>query len=155
MEVNYINPFIEASQNIIGQVAGFQVTLGKVIIKQSPYTAENLVVLIGLTGRIRGTAVFAYRPEVACRVASAMMGGMPVTQLDELSKSAISELSNMILGHAATIFSDRDIKIDISPPTLLVGDNLQFSNDNAKIVSIPLIFDNGDSIHLDVSFAEG
>lgn len=56
-----------------------------------------------------------------------MMMGMPVEELDELSKSAITELSNMILGNAATIFYNRSIKMEITPPALFVGDNMEIS----------------------------
>ncbi len=151
MDVTYINPFIEACQFIITKVTGFEVTLGKIFVKQSPYAGENVAVIIGVTGRVRGTAVFSLKPQAACKIAGAMIG-TPVLALDEMGKSAISELSNMILGKAATIFSDRDIRIDISPPTLLMGENMQFSADNVQIISIPLEFGIGDKVILDVSF---
>ncbi len=44
--------------------------------------------------------------------------GMPVTELDDMATSAISELGNMIMGNAATIFSTKGIVIDITPPTV-------------------------------------
>jgi chemotaxis protein CheX len=153
MDVRYINPFIEGCQDIIGQVTGFTVTPGTISMKKSPYTEDNIVVIIGLTGKIRGTAIFSFRMSVACQIAAAMMG-MAVNELDEMGKSAISELSNMIMGKAATIFSDNGDKVDISPPTVLLGDNMQFSADNAKIVSIPLLFNTGSQITLDISFVE-
>ena len=40
---------------------------------------------------------------VALQIASAMMMGMTITELDEMSKSAIAESANMILGNAATL----------------------------------------------------
>jgi hypothetical protein len=47
--------------------------------------------------------VISLSKETALSVASLMMGGMLVTELDDLSKSAISELGNMIMGNTATI----------------------------------------------------
>ncbi len=47
--------------------------------------------------------------------------GMPVTELDDMAMSAISELGNMIMGNAATIFSTKGIVIDITPPTVCRG----------------------------------
>ena len=43
-----------------------------------------------------------------------MMMGMPVTELDEMSQSALSELSNMLTASAATSFSNLGITIDIN-----------------------------------------
>ena len=42
-------------------------------------------------------------------MASKMMMGMPVTALDDMSISAISELGNMIMGNAATILLNKGI----------------------------------------------
>ena len=60
--------------------------------------------------------------EDAKKVASAMMMGMPVNDLDELAQSAISELVNMLTANVATNFSLEGIQVDISTPTLKKGD---------------------------------
>ena len=70
---------------------------------------------------MRGQAVFAMNQSVALDIASSMMGGMEAVELDELSKSAISELANMILGNTATILYNKGIGIEITPPTFLMG----------------------------------
>lgn len=154
MKVEYINPFIEASLSIIGQTSGLQPTVGKLKIKNVPYKGDYVVVLIGLTGEIKGSVVISLSRTQACNIASAMMGGMPVPQLDELAKSAIAELCNMILGHTANIFSQNSMNIDITPPTVLTGDNMEFSPNKSVIVSVPLIFENGEVLEIDISYQE-
>ena len=62
------------------------------------------------------------------KIASAMMMGMKITELDEMSKSAIAESANMILGNAATILYNKGIKIEITPPSLMTGENIQISH---------------------------
>lgn len=151
MNVEYINPFIEASQTVLKQIAGIDAKLGKVYIKDSPYKGDNIVIIVGLTGKIRGQAIFTMNKTVAMNIASKMMFGMPVTELDEISKSAISELTNMILGNAATILYNKGIGIEITPPSLLMGENMQISSAKMKTVSIPLIFDDGSVMEIDIS----
>ena len=56
-----------------------------------------------------------------------MMMGMQVVELDEMAKSAICELSNMILGNSATAFSENKIIVDITPPSLLIGKDINVS----------------------------
>ena len=80
-----------------------------------------------------------------------MMMGMPVTEFDEMSKSAISEMSNMIMGNAATILYNRGINIDITPPSLLMGENMQITPSKMKTICIPLLIGEGDKIELDIS----
>lgn len=155
MKVEYINPFIEASQSIIEQLTGLKPILGKVEIKSTPYPSDSLVIFIGVTGMLKGNVMMSFEPEVAARLVSAMMGGMQVDVLDELGKSAVGEIGNMIMGHTATNFSERRIAIDISPPTILVGKNMQVSNESGRVIRVPLLFDNGDLMfNLDISYKE-
>lgn len=154
MNVEYINPFIEASQTVFRQIAGIEATLGKIYLKNSPYKSDDIIVIVGLTGKIRGQAIFSMKLNVAMNIASSMMGGMPVNQLDEISKSAISELTNMILGNAATILYNRGVGVEITPPSLIMGDNIQVSSSKAKTICIPLQLSNGNSMEIDISVEE-
>jgi len=56
------------------------------------------------------------------KIASTMMMGMPVNEFDELAQSAISELTNMLTANVATNFSNDNININISTPTLVHGE---------------------------------
>ncbi|MDP4179606.1 MAG: chemotaxis protein CheX [Bacillota bacterium] len=154
MNIEYINPFIEASQTVLKQIAGLDAKLGKVYLKESPYKSNSIIVIVGLTGKIRGQAMFTMDMNVGLFIASSMMGGMPVSELDEISKSALSELTNMILGNTATILYNKGMAIDITPPTCLFGDNLHISNNKLKTVCIPLIIDNDKAFEIDLAVEE-
>ncbi len=154
MKAEYINPFIEASMNIVHQTTGFSPRLGNIFVKEEPYTKENLVILIGLTGQIMGSAVITFNKATALKIAAAMMMGMDVRELDEIAKSAIGELCNMILGNTATIFSQKGINIDITPPTIFVGDNIQMSVHKSVVVCVPLILEDGSQIQIDISYMD-
>lgn len=154
MDVECINPFIEASQTVLMQVANIDAKLGSISLKDSPYASDSIVIIVGLTGKMRGQALFSMTKKVAINIASSMMGGMPVTELDEISKSAISELTNMILGNAATILYSKGIGIEITPPSFLMGDNLQISPTKMKTICVPLLFNGGDQLEIDISVIE-
>ena len=98
MNVEYINPFIEASQQVIQMMTGIKPTLGKVHLKNSPYPSDSVAVIVGLTGKLRGQVIISLNIETAMSIASIMMGGMPIEKFDDMPKSAISELGNMIWG---------------------------------------------------------
>lgn len=151
MNIEYINPFIEASQTVLKQITQLDAKLGKVFLKNSPYESEDILIMVGLTGKLRGQAIFSINKGFALKIASIMMMGMPVTEFDEMSKSALSELANMIMGNAATILYNRGIDIDITPPSLLVGENMQITTSKMKTVCIPLEFNESEKIDLDIS----
>lgn len=154
MKFEYINPFIESSQSIINMTTGLSPAVGEVHVKQAPYKGNNTVIFIGLTGQIHGSVTFSLKNELACKLASSMMGGMPVPELDDMGKSAISELCNMILGNTASVFYKNDIAIDITPPTIFTGSNIELTPTHAEVVCVPLHFDNGDSIEIDINYKE-
>jgi len=154
MNIEYINPFIEASQAVLKQTAGIDAKLGKVFLKNSPYRSDNIIVIVGLTGKIRGHAIFSMDSRIALQIASAMMDGMQVTELDELSRSAISELTNMIIGNTATLLYNRGVNVEITPPSFLMGENMQISPTKMKTICIPLILNSRDTIEIDISIAD-
>lgn len=153
MKAEYINPFIKASTEVLRTIVNVEFKTGAPYLKQSPLAPDNVMILVGITGEIRGQVTLSMKKQVAMDVASSMMMGMPVTELDEMSKSALSELGNMIMGNTATLLFNNGINIDITPPTLMMGDNLTISVTGMQTVGIPLISDLG-SINLDISAKE-
>ncbi|HEY5585502.1 MAG TPA: chemotaxis protein CheX [Ruminiclostridium sp.] len=151
MNIEYINPFITASQTVLKQVANIDAKLGKIFIKNSPYMGEAILIIVGITGKIRGQAIFTMSKAVAFKIASAMMLGMPVNELNEISKSALSELTNMILGNTATLLYNKGIGIEITPPSLLMGENLQISPSKMKTICIPIHLTDTDILEIDLS----
>lgn len=102
-----------------------------------------MVILIGVTGEMRGQVVLSIDEKKACEIASRMMMGMPVPELDDMAISAISELGNMIMGNAATVFSVRNIGIDITPPTVGRGTGKIYTM-YTKNIAIPLLTDDSE-----------
>lgn len=153
MNVDYINPFIEASQSVLMMMTGSKPELGQVYIRKSPFQSDNIAVIVGLTGKIRGQVVLSFSQKSALAVASAMMGGISLTDLDEISKSALSELANMIMGNTATLLASRGIGIEITPPSLFMGEKLMITPSNMKTICIPLNIDGESMVDIDVSLA--
>lgn len=142
LNVEYINPFISAAQTVMKDFCQIETTMGKPFLKQAYYEGEMMAIIIGLTGVLKGQVILTMKTGTACNIASKMMMGMPVPILNDMAKSAVSELSNMILGNAATIFSTKNIALDITPPTITLGTNLSFSVSDSKTICVPLHFED-------------
>ncbi|MCR4436456.1 MAG: chemotaxis protein CheX [Clostridiales bacterium] len=154
MNVEYINPFIEASQTVLKSIANIDSSIGKVYLRTSSYSSDTLAIVIGLIGDIRGQIIFSMNRAVACKIASAMMMGMPVYELDEVSKSAVAEAANMILGNAATLLYRKGVKTDITPPSLFMGDDMQVFSPKMKTICVPLNISSNETIELDIAAVE-
>lgn len=149
INVEYINPFLMAATSIIKDICQIELKVGKPYVKETAFASDSVIIMIGVTGEMRGSVMIALSYNKALEIASNMMMGMPVTELDEMSTSAISELGNMIMGNAATILSTKGIGIDITPPTLCRG-NLTITQSYTKNICIPL---SGDDITIELDVA--
>jgi chemotaxis protein CheX len=136
MNAQYIHPFLESASTVIQQVCNVPITRGELGIKDVAFFDDHIWIKIGMTGQMEGDVIFGLHNEVALRVVSAMMGGFPVQEMDELGKSAISELGNMISGNASMILFNQGISIDITPPQLVQDQDSLPSK--GKALAIPL-----------------
>lgn len=153
MKVEYINPFIEASLCVFKTLLDAEAKLGKIYLKDSPYTVGDMIIMIGVVGGIRGQVCLELSLNTAEKIVSTMMEGITVSDMDEVGKSAIAELGNMIMGNACTIFSKNRLNIDITPPTVLTGDSIRISNKTATI-GIPIIVQNYGIININITAEE-
>ncbi|RNB57020.1 chemotaxis protein CheX [Brevibacillus gelatini] len=125
MIVQYLDPFLESASSVIQQVCNVGISRGEPAEKEWSNSEGHTWLRIGMTGQLQGDVLFGLQEELALRIVSAMMGGYPVQEMDELGKSAISELGNMISGNASTLLSNRGVFVDITPPSFLQHHDLQ------------------------------
>ncbi len=149
LNVDHINPFLMASTKILKDMCFVDAKVGKPFVKDPVFLDNTLVILIGITGAMKGQVMIAFEHNVACDIASKMIM-MPINQLDEMSRSAICELGNMILGNTATIFSTKGIEIDITPPTVGSG-TMSFTNNYARNICIPLNYEENKTIEINIA----
>lgn len=150
ISVEYINPFLMAASSIMHDICQVDMKIGKPYVKNTEFGQDTVLIIIGVTGEMRGQVMIAFSYDAALEVASRMMMGMPVTELDDMSTSAISELGNMIMGNAATLLSAKGIGIDITPPTLCRG-TMKFAQSYTKNICIPLSADGNITMEIDIA----
>lgn len=143
INVEYINPFLMATVKVVKDACRLDVTVGKPAIHPAEFTDDKMLVLMGITGEMKGQAILDFPHAAVTKIASQMCM-MTIDEVNELSQSAVCELCNMILGNTATLFSMNGVAIDITPPTVCTG-NVIFSNNYAANINIPINF-NGEKL---------
>lgn len=149
VNAEHINPFLMASTKIFREMCFVDAKIGRPYIKSPAFFEDTLIILIGFTGEMKGQAMIAFENRIACDIASKMMM-MPVTVMDDLARSAICELGNMIMGNTATIFSTKGIAIDITPPTVGNG-TMSFMTTFASNICIPLTYEDNKTIEINIA----
>lgn len=129
MNAEHINIFISAVTQVFEEIVQTNLTIGSKSVKSGNTYEKNVIVLIGITGQVRGSIALSMDVEYAKATASKMMCGMPVEVFDEMPQSAIREMTNMMMGRVASLFEKMGIVIDITPPTLMTGEGLIISNE--------------------------
>ncbi|BCG60718.1 chemotaxis protein CheX [Paenibacillus sp. URB8-2] len=149
MKAEVINPFLESARVVIEQVIQVSPSTGNLGIKDIELFDNHIWIKVGMTGELSGDIVFGIAEHVALRMVSAMMGGYPIAEMDEMGQSAISELGNMISGNASTMLSNQGVVVDITPPQVLKSENLVAFLPR-KALSIPLVMDGIGELDIQV-----
>ncbi len=152
MKAEYINPFISAFFSVLKQVAQADGKRGQLQLKTTPRPSYDVAVLLSVVGDIEGQVIYSMKEEVAKKLASAMMMGFPVEELNDLAKSAVSEFANMVTGNAVMSLGAKGLKLDISPPTIVKGKDLEVSSQISMLV-IPISTPLGE-MEIDVALRE-
>ncbi|MBP2651076.1 MAG: putative inhibitor of methylation, CheC [Firmicutes bacterium] len=142
MDVNSINPILDAFVNILPQL-GFKTIEKKAVkVAESSLRSSGLIVNIGVMGPLKGAILIGMDTDSAKKFASKMMMGMEVAELDSLAQSAISEMGNMVCANACTNFSQSGMGgLDISPPTLLIGKDATIKLSVPKVIGVTFVVD--------------
>ncbi|MGE5396897.1 MAG: chemotaxis protein CheX [Chitinophagales bacterium] len=113
-------------------------------------TENDVNIIVGLVGGVKGNLVFSMQESTARNIASAMMGGMPVDQFDLMPKSALCELANMSAGNSVSNFEQIGVLLNITPPTLVNGKNIVTMISQVETLVIQLTGNEG-SMEIDVA----
>lgn len=147
LDVNNINPFLQSTISIFDSVTQLKLMVGKPALADFEFGSPVYTITVGVVGQMKGQVVLAMQLPNAKEIASKMMFGMPIAELDEMACSALNELSNMIMGNTATIFSTQGKIIDITPPIAMIGSDLKMKSDISPI-AVPLMLDGKEYLKL-------
>jgi len=117
------NAFVETAMGVLSEF-GFSSVFAEKNETGGLVEAEYVNVVMELTGNKRQSD-YDGKERICFGYSVSYAGGMEFTEVDDMVKSAIGELLNIIAGNA---FSKVDVKaaVYISTPTLLIGEEFLF-----------------------------
>lgn len=136
MDEEYINSFVEAVYTILPTFGIEDLKIINLEVKETMFSNKEVTAVVGLTGSTRGNIAYSFTTDSAKKFASAMMMGMPVEEVDEDARSAISELSNLITGRGCKILSNSETFTDFTTPTFIIGKDIYFLISTIKTLAI-------------------
>lgn len=117
MDVQYVNPFIEAVHSVFSTMIHVDVTLGKPYVSQA-LPRYDISGIIGMTGDVVGSVVLSLPAPVAKVVVGKFAGSDLAIDSPDFA-DALGEIVNMISGAAKTKFTGKNVSI--STPSVVVA----------------------------------
>jgi len=137
MNSEFIQPFIEAAIAAFEQSTQSKVGRGPIKLQQSPMPTRGVASFIGIMGKVEGRLLLDLSRDTACKL-TARLNGQESAEYDELVISTINELANIIGGRAVSALVNKGYKLEITPPTLFSGNDMEVSNFTMETVVIPI-----------------
>jgi len=159
MDVQYINPFIVATQTVFKTMLSINIDMGKPQLKNTCVTSGDITGIMGLAGDKKGTVAISLREQGAKFIYKTLVGA----ECDSINQDvvdAVGEITNIISGQARKEFEKKGINLNAAIPMVIVGKQVEMNFiTKLPIVSLPFYFflDNGHSgekevVYIDFSF---
>lgn len=128
MDSKIANQFIIAATSIFKKVGS--ITLKKVGLEYFPKGTKisaGIATILGITGDYKGQFIIILDEEIALKIATAILMGVPVTSYDEIAESAVCEIGNMIGGEASRLLQEGGNVCDLTVPSVVRGKEMEIA----------------------------
>lgn len=154
MKVEFILPFVNATIKVLETETGrtIPVEKGQLSIQAMSNTHQDITVLIGVTGAVKGIVMYSMSERTAKNIVSAFVNER-IAVLDDMAESAIAEMGNVITGIASSQLEKAGFPSTLAPPTVISGRGVVISTININRLQIPLLMEFGE-IEVSVALVE-
>jgi chemotaxis protein CheX len=137
MRAEFINPFLQAANEVLESELGATPQRTQVGLQKSAYTTDDVTAVVGVTGSVAGMVLYVMTEATARAIVSKMMG-QEFETFDALAQSGIGEIGNVITGRAAVLLAEAGYPSDLAPPMLIVGRGTLVTTLDMQRLVIPL-----------------
>lgn len=152
MDARIVNALIGSVYEILREVLRVDPKVGKPTVTKSIEVPHSIFTVIGITGDMEGNLIYSFSRKTAAEIVSSMMG-MEYKEIDDLAMSAIGELGNMTAGKLAMKLEGFGKKVEITPPTVVSGENLKIRS-FGMILKLPISVFKEEDFDLYLSVVE-
>jgi chemotaxis protein CheX len=120
MDVQFINPFLEGTMDVLKTMAMVEPQVGKPYMKKDNQAKGDVSAIIGMTGSARGSLALSFSEACILKIVSNMLGENYMEINDEV-RDAVGEITNMISGVARKNLESLGFNILAAIPTVVSG----------------------------------
>lgn len=120
MDVQFINPFLEGTINVIRTMAFIEPRAGKPFLKNGDCAKGDISGIIGIAGSVRGSFALSFSEGCIVKLVSNMLGE-EISIINDDIKDAVGEITNMVSGAARQKLDQMGISLTAALPTVVTG----------------------------------
>jgi chemotaxis protein CheX len=144
VDVKLINPFINATMNVLGTMAFVKSEAGKPYLKKDNVARGDVTGVIGITGEANGTISVTFDEGSILKIVSNMFGE-EMRELNNEVEDAVGELTNMISGQARKELEEMGKLFHAAIPSVITGKNHKIVHiTKGPQIAIPFTTDGGN-----------
>jgi len=114
----YTTKILNGTINAILSVVPFSLESVTPSLISTPVQLSEMGVLVGMVGQVPGRLIVDGSAKTFIQLGQLMFG---LALEGELLESFVGEFGNMVAGNTATNLSEIGVNVDISPPTVIMG----------------------------------
>ncbi len=144
MNVEMINPFINATINALGTMASTSPKRGNPYLKNQDEASGDISAVIGIAGEASGWVAVSFEKKAVLKIVSNML----MTEkafIDADVRDAVGEIVNMIAGGAKGELATKGYSFKLAIPTVIIGERHMLSQKSSDMpcIVVPFEIDEG------------
>jgi len=144
MDVNLVNPFLNATLNVLETMAFVKAEAEKPYLKKDNVAQGDVSGIVGITGSVKGTVSVTFDEVCILKIVSNMFGE-EMQEINHEISDAVGELTNMISGQARQEIEEIGKILHGAIPTVVTGKNHKLiSMTKGPKIAIPFKTDAGN-----------
>ncbi|MCL5019699.1 MAG: chemotaxis protein CheX [Patescibacteria group bacterium] len=151
MDVKLVNPFLEATLNVLSTMAFTKAVADKPYLKQGKEAIGDITGIISFSGDATGSLSITFTQSCIVSIVSNMLGET-ITEINEEVRDAVGELTNMISGDARRKLQQHGYSIRAAIPTVISGKNHVIKHFyEGPCVALPFKTESGDLFIVEIN----
>jgi chemotaxis protein CheX len=144
MDANLVNPFIEATLNVLETTASTKAVAGKPFLKRDPVALGSITGVLLLAGEKNASVSLSFSENSILSIVSNMFGET-MNELNEEIKDAVGEISNMISGQVTNAIAQTGERYKVTLRQVILENKHSVPHiGKYPAVALPFTTDKGD-----------
>lgn len=148
MKAELINPFLNATCNVLETMCRTKARAAKAYLKQTQLTYGEVTGIIGMaSSTFSGCMIVSFSQQCIVNIVAKMLMEPAKDKVDDEVVDAVGELTNMICGGAKAELARMNHKFNLATPTMVVGKGVEITyRSEAGTIVIPFETEYGNFV---------